>query len=250
MKQKLGKLRKLRADALLVKRGLVDSTEKARVVIMAGEVLAAEQLVTAPNSLIYENTDLRIIEGSNYVSRGGIKLKGALDFFNLSVDGLMALDVGASTGGFTDCLLKNGASSVYAVDVGYGQLDYGLRTDPRVISMEKTNIRRLKKLPEMPDIATIDVSFISLEAVLPSIVNLLKPDAQIVALLKPQFESRRDEVKKSSIIRDPLLHATIIGRFVNWAVNNKYNVNGPVKSFPAGASGNIEFFFLLSNYGG
>ena len=236
---------KRRADALLVEQGLVGSREKARVVIMAGSVMSANQLVSKPESLVDESVELRILVANRYVGRGGNKLEDALHSFSLSVDGLVALDVGASTGGFTDCLLQHGAAKVYAVDVGYGQLAYKLRQEPRVVSMERTNIRHLSSLPEAPDIATIDVSFISLETVLPTIVSLLKPGAPVIALMKPQFQARKQEVEKGGVVRDPILHATIVGRFTNWAVKNNYSLRGPTTSCLRGPAGNLEFFFLL-----
>ena len=236
---------KRRIDVLLVEQGLAESREKAQAAVMAGAVLAADRRVAKPGTLIDETVELRLLPSSRYVSRGGEKLEKALRTFGVSVEGLVAVDIGASAGGFTDCLLQHGAARVYAVDVGYGQLDYRLRQDPRVIVMERVNARYLERLPEMADIATVDVSFISLEKVLPAVSGLLRPGNRVVALFKPQFQARREEVGKGGVVRRPLLHATLIGRFVAWAVSQGYRIQGLTRSPILGPAGNIEFFFLL-----
>lgn len=238
---------KRRLDTLLVERGLAASPEQARAAVMAGQVRigSAAALASKAGFLVEETAELSLAAAAEYASRGGEKLAHALDVYGLDVAGAVAADIGASTGGFTDCLLRRGAGRVYAVDVGRGQLDYRLRRDERVVVMDGTNARLLKSLPEPVDLATIDVSFISLQLVLPAVSRLLKPEGRILVLFKPQFEARRDEVLRKGVIRDPLLHATLIGRFVAWAKDNAYRVHGPVRSPLVGPAGNIEFFFLL-----
>jgi len=234
-----------RLDVLLVERGLAESREKARAQIMAGQVLVGETPVLKPGTLVDPNAPLRLLSPPRYVSRGGEKLEHALRAFGLEVAGLVCADIGAGTGGFTDCLLQHGAAKVYAIDVGHGQLHHRLRQDPRVVVMEGVNARYLQALPEPIDLATVDVSFISLTKVLPAVVRVVRPGAPVVALLKPQFEAQRQEVPKKGVIRDPQLQATIIGRFAAWAVGQGYRVWGPVRSPVPGAEGNVEFFFLL-----
>ena len=236
---------KRRIDALLVERGLAESREKAQAAVMAGQVFIGEQPAAKPGVLVDEGAEVRLLASARYVSRGGDKLEHALRTFAIAVSGLVAVDVGASTGGFTDCLLQQGAARVYAVDVGYGQLHYRLRQDPRVVVMERVNARNLEELPEKADIATVDVSFISLEKVLPAVSSLLKPEGRIVALFKPQFQAHRQEVGRGGVIRDPLLQATLIGRFVAWAVSLGYRIQGLTRSPLLGPAGNQELFFLL-----
>ena len=236
---------KRRVDSLLVARGLAESREKARAAILAGGVLVGESLVAKPGTLIDETVELRLLARPAYVSRGGEKLAHALAAFAVDAEGLTAVDVGASTGGFTDCLLQRGARRVYAVDVGYGQLDYRLRQDPRVVVMERVNARYLRSLPEEVDLATVDVTFIGLEMVLPAVARLLKPGALIVALFKPQFQARKREVAKGGVVRDPLLIATLIGRFVAWAVGYGFRIHGLTPSPLLGPAGNQEIFLLL-----
>jgi 23S rRNA (cytidine1920-2'-O)/16S rRNA (cytidine1409-2'-O)-methyltransferase len=241
----LHSMAKRRVDTLLVERGLAESREKARAAVLAGDVLVGDRPVVKPGALVDEQAELSLLAKPAYVSRGGEKLAHALREFGIRVDGLTVLDVGASTGGFTDCLLQGGAVRVYAVDVGYGQLDYRLRQDPRVVVMERVNARHLRSLPEDIDLACIDVSFIGLEAVLPAVERLLKPGGRIIALFKPQFQARRREVGKGGVIRDPWLHATLIGRFTAWAVEQGFRILGLTASPLKGPAGNQEFFFLL-----
>jgi 23S rRNA (cytidine1920-2'-O)/16S rRNA (cytidine1409-2'-O)-methyltransferase len=236
---------KRRLDALLVDRGLADSPEKARALVMAGQVTVDERPAPKPGTLVAENSALSVDLGPRYVSRGGEKLEHALAAFRIDVSGLVGADIGASTGGFTDCLLQHGAARVYAIDVGKAQLDYRLRTDARVVSMEGVNARDLRELPEPVDIATIDLSFISLRMVLPAVARLLKPEAEIVALFKPQFEATKDEVPRGGVIRDSLLHSTLIGRFAAWCVTNGFSIRDLVASPILGAEGNREFLFWL-----
>ena len=234
-----------RIDLLLVEKGFAKSMEQARALILAGEVLVNETVVDKAGSLVSEDASIRLLEKPPFVSRGGIKLAHALDQFRLDVTSLVALDVGASTGGFTDCLLQRGASRVYAVDVGYGQLDYRLRTDPRVVVMERVNARYSFSLPEKADLATIDLSFISLEKVVPNVARLVKPGGKIICLVKPQFEAGRDQVGKGGLVKDPLVHARVLGRFISWAIAKGFRVGGLTPSLILGASGNREFFILL-----
>jgi 23S rRNA (cytidine1920-2'-O)/16S rRNA (cytidine1409-2'-O)-methyltransferase len=200
--------------------------------------------MTKPAASVADGAGVTLVTPQKYVSRGGDKLQHVLNCFRIGVAGFVVADVGASTGGFTDCLLQRGATRVYAIDVGYGQLDYRLRQDSRVISMERTHIKELAGLPERPDLATIDVSFIGLENVLPSVTRLLKPGGRVVALIKPQFQAKRGEVRKGGVVRDPLVHATVIGRVVSWAAQSGLRFEGLTTSPLRGPAGNREFFVL------
>ena len=237
-------MKKRRLDLLLVERGLAPSREKARTAVLAGDVLVDGEPFLRPAASVAGDARIELAARQRFVGRGGEKLDHALDAFDLDLRGLVALDVGASTGGFTDCLLQRGASKVYAVDVGYGQLDYRLRNDARVVALERTNIRALTELPERPDIATIDVSFIGLEKVVPSVIRLLRPGATIVALVKPQFQAKRSEVGKKGVVRDPQTHAKVIGRVVAWGADNGLRFGGLTTSPLRGPEGNREFFVL------
>jgi 23S rRNA (cytidine1920-2'-O)/16S rRNA (cytidine1409-2'-O)-methyltransferase len=236
---------KRRIDSLLVERGLVESRAKAQALVMAGEVVVGGNTVTKPGTLVAEEAVINVLQPPPFVSRGGIKLDYALNQFQLDVTTKVAADIGASTGGFTDCLLQNGASRVYAIDVGYGQLDYHLRQDRRVVVMERVNARYPILLPEKVDLATLDLSFISVEKVIPSVVRLLKADGCLVVLLKPQFEAKRGEVGKGGIVRQPAVHARVLGRFIAWVVNHGFRLGGLVASPILGAEGNTEFLLLL-----
>jgi len=236
---------KRRLDVLLVERGLVETREKARALVMAGSVLVNRGQVLKPGALVDEGASLEVARRQRYASRGGEKLEHALGAFALDVHGFVAADIGASTGGFTDCLLQHGAARVYAIDVGHGQLDYRLRHDPRVIVMERVNVRYLEALAEPINIVTADVSFISLRLVLPVVRSLLSPGGSIVALFKPQFEAKRGEVSRGGVVRDPLLHATLIGRFAAWCVTSGFRIRGLISSPLLGPAGNREFFFWL-----
>jgi 23S rRNA (cytidine1920-2'-O)/16S rRNA (cytidine1409-2'-O)-methyltransferase len=236
---------KRRLDTLLVERGLAESREKAQAAVLAGKVLVGDRAAAKPGMLVPEATEVRLLARAPYVSRGGEKLAHALRLFGVDGQDLVAVDVGASSGGFTDCLLQHGARCVYAVDVGYGQLDYRLRQDERVVPMERVNVRYLRSLPQKVDLATVDVSFIGLEKVLPAIARLLKPGGKIIALFKPQFQARRREVSRGGVVRDPLLQARLIGRFLTWAVEQRFRILGLTPSPLLGPAGNREFFFLL-----
>lgn len=238
-------MRKRRLDVLLLERGLFDSREKARTAVMAGAVLVDDRRAVKPASLVDEGATVRLAERPRYASRGGDKLEHALEAFAVDVGGAVAADIGASTGGFTDCLLQRGACRVYAIDVGRGQLDVRLREDPRVVVMEGVNARNLEELPEPVDVATIDVAFISLRLVLPAATRLLRPEGGIVALFKPQFEAAKREVGKGGVVRDPQMHAKLIGRFALWCVTNGLRIRGLTASPLLGPAGNREFFFHL-----
>ena len=242
------KARKKRLDVLLVERGMVGSRTKAQALIMAGEVLSGEAVLTKPGVLVTVDTPIRIREKPPFVGRGGVKLNHALTDFCLDVVGMTALDVGASTGGFTDCLLQRGATRVYALDVGRGQLDYGLRRDPKVSVMEKVNAHHPFAMPEKVDIATVDVSFISLTQVLPNVLPHVEQSGSVVALVKPQFEARRREVGKGGVVRDPLMHAKVLGRVIHWATQAGLRLCSMTPSPILGAAGNREFFLHLSFY--
>jgi 23S rRNA (cytidine1920-2'-O)/16S rRNA (cytidine1409-2'-O)-methyltransferase len=234
-----------RLDRALVDRGLAPSREKAQAMILAGDVRVDGGIERRASANVAPGAAIEIAQPPRFVSRGGDKLDHALDVFGVDVHGLVALDVGASTGGFTDCLLQRGAARVYAVDVGYGQLDARLRDDPRVAVMERTHIRELTSLPERPSLAVVDVSFISLTQALPNAVALVEPGSRIVALVKPQFEAGKGEVPRDGVVRDPLLQATVVGRVAWWCVNHGLRVRGVAVSPLLGAAGNREFFLLL-----
>jgi 23S rRNA (cytidine1920-2'-O)/16S rRNA (cytidine1409-2'-O)-methyltransferase len=237
---------KQRLDLLLVERGIAPSREQARVAVLAGEVLVNGERIVRPAASVVSEAELELANRPKYVSRGGDKLEHALREFELDVSGMVALDAGASTGGFTDCLLQHGASRVYAVDVGYGQLDYSLRNDSRVVVMERTNVRDLSALPERPGVATVDASFIGLEKVLPAMMGVLEPRGLIVALVKPQFQAKRSEVGKGGVVKDPLVHASVIGRMVAWGAEHGLRFGGLTASPLRGPAGNREFFVLWS----
>jgi len=237
---------KKRIDTLLVERELAGSRARAQALIMAGAVMAGGDAVTKAGTLVSEDIEITVKEPLPYVSRGGTKLAHALDAFQMDVAGMVAADIGASTGGFTDCLLQRGAKKVYAIDVGYGQLDYRLRQDKRVVVMERVNARYPISLPEKVDLATMDLSFISVTKVIPSAVELLKAKDDLLVLLKPQFEAKRAEVGKGGIIKDPQLHARVLGRFIKWAVAQNLRLKGLAASPILGASGNREFFLRLN----
>jgi len=236
-----------RLDKLLVQRGLVSSREKARALIMAGKVLVDGRVGRKASELIHPEADLRIKEGLPYVSRGGLKLERALDHFGIRVEGKVAMDVGASTGGFTDCLLKRGAKRVYAVDVGYGQLAWELQKDPRVVNLQRRNIRYLseEEVGEKVDLATIDTSFISLKIVIPATVRFLRPGGEIIALIKPQFEVGRGKVGKGGVVRDPELHREVIEEIWGFCLQRGLSPQGVVESPLPGPKGNREFFIYV-----
>jgi len=239
---------KERLDKLMVERGLAESREKARALILAGEVVVGDHGVDKAGQLVPISAEIRVKGGQlPFVSRGGLKLQKALEEFSIDVGGRCALDVGASTGGFTDCLLQRGARRVFAVDVGYGQLAWKLRQDDRVVCLERTNIRYLEAddLAEVPDLAVIDASFISLDKVLPNTVRLIRDGGEIVALIKPQFEVGRGEVGKGGVVRDAGKHQDVIAAVKVFAEGLHLEVGGVTESPVLGPKGNREFLIHL-----
>ena len=244
----MDKKNRIRLDKLLVERMIVPTRQRAQALIMAGHVLIGENVTDKTGALVYSDAEIRIKGNDNlYVSRGGLKLKGALESFNIIVKDLVALDVGASTGGFTDCLLKEGAAKVYALDVGYGQLAWKLRKDNRVICIERTNIRYFDGagITDKIDIAVIDASFISLKLVIPSVLKLIDEEALVIALIKPQFEVGRKEVGKRGIVSDPVLHMKVIDEIADFCRGINLDVLGICDSPLMGQAGNKEFFIYL-----
>ena len=238
-----------RLDLLVVERGLADSRAQARALILAGAVIAGEQRVDKPGSLVDSSTALRLKAGTRpaYVSRGGQKLEAGLRAFALDVAGSVALDVGASTGGFTDCLLQHGAAKVFAVDVGYGQLAWKLRRDPRVVNMERRHVRSLSadELTPTPGVAVIDASFISLTLIIPKVLSLTADRGRVLALVKPQFEVGKGHVGKCGVVRDSRLHVEVLNRLQAHADAWGVDVKGIVESPLRGPKGNVEFFLYL-----
>jgi 23S rRNA (cytidine1920-2'-O)/16S rRNA (cytidine1409-2'-O)-methyltransferase len=234
-----------RIDALLVERGLVQSRQQAQAILMAGDIRVDGATVTRPGALVAESAAIEVLQRPRFVSRGGDKLAHALEAFAIDPTGMTCVDLGASTGGFTDCLLQNGAARVYAVDVGYGLLDYSLRNDERVVVIERTNARDLEPLPEPCDLAVFDLSFIGVEKVIPAVCRSLKPGADLVVLLKPQFQARREEVGKKGVVKDPLVHAAVVGRFVKWTSGHGLRLLNLALSPVIGPAGNREFLIHL-----
>ena len=235
---------KQRLDQLLVQRGLADSREKAQRLILAGEVRVAGQVATKPGHDYADDLELTVAQPERFVGRGGLKLEGAFQTFALDVMGKICVDVGASTGGFTDCLLQHGAARVYAVDVGRGQLHWKLRNDPRVVVMDGINARYLRpsQMPEVPAMATADASFISLTLLLPAVKKLLAPGGELITLIKPQFEAGRAEVGKGGVVRDPRIHQLVVERIRAFGVNELgLTWIGVCESPLKGPAGNVEF---------
>ena len=242
-------MKKERLDALLTAKGLFESRAKAQAAIMAGQILVNEQKIDKPGTQVPEDAAIRILgDKLPYVSRGGLKLEKALKIFPISVEGKVVADIGASTGGFTDCALQNGAAKVYAIDVGYGQLAWKLRSDERVVNMERTNVRYLEKehLADMVDAATIDVAFISLDKVLPAVHKILKPEGFVIALIKPQFEAGKENVGKKGVVRDPKVHEAVINNVIAFAKNEGFGIAGLEFSPIKGPEGNIEYLLYLT----
>lgn len=236
---------KERLDILLVERRLAESRNRAQQLIRAGQVLVNDRVHDKPGMEVPADAAIRIRERLSFVSRGGLKLAAALDAFAIDVTGVVAADVGASTGGFTDCLLQRGAAKVYAIDVGYGQLAWSLRQDERVVVMERTNVRYLDELPELVDLATIDVSFISLRFILPKVVGWLAPAGHIIPLIKPQFEAGREDVGKGGIVRAPDVHRRVLREILSFAEGQGLRLRGLIPSPITGADGNVEFLAWL-----
>lgn len=244
--------RRARIDRLLVERGLVESRERAARIILGGGVRIGDRVVDKPGALVDPSAEVRV-SGADmpYVSRGGLKLEGALRHWDVDAHGRVAIDVGASTGGFTDCLLQHGAACVIALDVGYGQLAWRLRTDPRVVVMERTNIRFVcpEQLPRAPSLAVVDVSFISLRLVLPVVGGLMAPPGEILALVKPQFEVGKGRVGKGGVVRDPASQDAAVAAIAAAAAGLGMRVRGSVESPIRGPKGNREFFLYMQTAG-
>jgi len=244
--------KKIRLDALLVERGITPTVEKARALILSGSIMMDTRCMDKAGTPVSRDAHISIKgEDHPFVSRGGLKLKGALDHFALDVKGFAVLDVGASTGGFTDCLLGAGARKVFAVDVGYGQLAWKLREDERVVAIERTNIRHYDGagLTEKPMLAVIDVSFISLKTVIPAVLPLIADRARILALIKPQFEAHRDEVGKNGVIENEEVHDRVVREIVSICQDRHLDVEGTCASSLLGPAGNKEFFILARKTG-
>ena len=239
---------KERLDVLLVKRNLAESREKAKAVIMSGIVYVDGQKEDKAGASFEDSVNIEV-RGNTlpYVGRGGLKLEKAVKSFHISLEGKVCMDVGASTGGFTDCMLQNGAVKVYAIDVGHGQLDWKLRNDPRVVCMEKTNIRYVtpEDIEDKPDFSSIDVSFISLTKVLPPVYKLLREQGQIVCLIKPQFEAGREKVGKKGVVRDPEVHREVIKKITDFASETGFALRNLEYSPIKGPEGNIEYLLYL-----
>ncbi|NOZ50872.1 MAG: TlyA family RNA methyltransferase [Chloroflexi bacterium] len=238
-------MKKQRIDLLLVQRGLCESREQARRLTMAGAVLVDDRPVTKAGQQVPAEATIRLKARPKYASRGGIKLEAALQAFAIDPTGCICADLGASTGGFTDCLLQHGAAKVYAVDVGYGQLHWRLRQDERVVVMERTNARYLKALPEPIQLITIDASFISLRLLLPVAARLLTPDGHIIALVKPQFEAGREQVGKGGVVRDAKIHRQVLKGILAWVQDQGMGAAGLSASPLLGPKGNREFLLWL-----
>ncbi|MBT2582274.1 TlyA family RNA methyltransferase [Planococcus sp. ISL-109] len=248
----MNKVKKERVDVLLVERGICETREKAKRAIMAGVIFSGSERMDKPGEKILQDAPLEK-KGNDlrYVSRGGLKLEKALAEFDVSVDGKMMLDIGSSTGGFTDCALQNGARHGYALDVGYNQLAWTIRQDPRVTVMERTNFRHSKPADfteGLPEMATIDVSFISLRIILPVLKTILVPGGDVIALVKPQFEAGREKVGKKGIVREPKVHREVLEKVASYAIGCGFEVRAMTHSPITGGEGNIEFLFhLVSN---
>jgi 23S rRNA (cytidine1920-2'-O)/16S rRNA (cytidine1409-2'-O)-methyltransferase len=237
---------KIRLDQLLVRRGLAESGSQAQALVMAWQVRVDGEFVVKPGTRVQVDAAVAVERGLPYVSRGGQKLEAALTCFDLDVTRAICADVGASTGGFTDCLLQRGAARVYAIDVGYGQLAWSLRKDPRVVNMERTNARTLTTLPETVDLVTIDASFISLKLILPSVVQWLKEKAAVIPLVKPQFEAGKAQVGKGGVVRDAAVHRQVLRSVIDVAATVGLYCLGVVRSPLVGPAGNVEFLLYLN----
>ena len=237
-----------RLDVYLVERGYLDSRQKAQAVVMSGQVYVDGRRVDKPGAPVAEGAAVEV-RGSalRYVSRGGLKLEKAMGLWPITLEGKVCMDIGASTGGFTDCMLQNGAAKVYAVDVGYGQLAWSLRSDGRVVCLERTNAPYLthEQVPEEPAFASVDVSFISLKLILPAVAGLLREGGQAVCLVKPQFEAGKEKVGKKGVVRNPVVHLEVLERFLSYAVQADFTVRDVTFSPIKGPEGNIEYLGYL-----
>lgn len=239
---------KKRLDAAVFEQGFCDSREKAKTLIMAGVVYVNNQKADKPGMQIKDDDSIEVRSNPlKYVSRGGLKLEKAMSSFDIKLDGLVCADIGASTGGFTDCMLQNGAKKVYSIDVGYGQLAWKLRTDPRVVNMERTNFRYVteEQVPDELSFASVDVSFISLSLIVPVMRTLMRNDACAVCLIKPQFEAGRDKIGKKGVVRDKSVHIEVVDNIIGMMLNNGFSVSGLDYSPVKGPEGNIEYLILV-----
>lgn len=244
---------KKRLDLCVTESGLAESREKAKALIMLGRVYVNNQKADKPGTPVSDTDKLELRgETLRYVSRGGLKLEKSIPRYGLSLEGAVCMDIGASTGGFTDCMLQNGAARVYAIDVGYGQLAWKLRTDERVVSLERTNFRYVtaKEVPDIIDFASVDVSFISLTLILPAAKALLKSGGKMVCLVKPQFEAGRGKVGKKGVVKEPEIHREVLTKIVGFAESIGFSVIGADYSPIKGPEGNIEYLLCLANDGG
>lgn len=237
----------IRADELVVSKGLAPTRSKAKVLIVAGDIMTPDRRVTKPAERLPEDTELLLRSKPRYVGRGGLKLEAAIEAFGIDAEGLVAADIGASTGGFTDCLLQLGAQRVYAIDVGYGQLDFSLREDERVIVMERCNARHLDPLAEPIDLIVIDVSFISLRLILPAVCKSLKPGGFIVALIKPQFEAGKGLVSRQGVVRDERVRERVVRDVIEFAESIQLGFRNLIRSPLIGPAGNEEFLVQLES---
>jgi 23S rRNA (cytidine1920-2'-O)/16S rRNA (cytidine1409-2'-O)-methyltransferase len=237
---------RIRLDQLLVEQGLVSGRDRARAFVLAREVAVDGVTVAQPSMSVWSDSELTLIEKPRYVSRGGDKLAHALLRTAIEVKGKSCLDIGASTGGFTDCLLQNGAAHVFAVDVGYGELHMTLRNDQRVTIFERTNARNLPNFDKIIEFAVMDVSFISVKKILPSLFETIRPEAEILVLVKPQFEANRSEILKGGVVRDSRVHARTVVEIGIYAMELGLRINGIIRSPLKGPAGNMEFFLRLS----
>ena len=239
---------KVRLDVLLVEQGRQESRQKAQATIMSGQVFVNGQRVDKPGTAVAADAQIEVRGGGlKYVSRGGLKLEKAMEIWPITLEGKICMDVGASTGGFTDCMLQNGAVKVYAIDVGYGQLAWKLRSDSRVVCLERTNARYLSHelIPEEPDFSSVDVSFISLRLILPAIAGVLRPAGEVVCLVKPQFEAGREKVGKKGVVRDPAVHREVLEKFLDDARQSGFAALDLTYSPIRGPEGNIEYLGYL-----
>ena len=240
--------KKTRLDVLLVEKGLQESRQKAQATIMSGLVFVNQQRVDKPGTAVANDAEIEVRGNTlKYVSRGGLKLEKAMATFPVELEGTICGDIGASTGGFTDCMLQNGATKVYSVDVGYGQLAWKLRSDDRVVCMERTNARYLshEQIPDELDFASIDVSFISLKLILPAVCGILKDKGHVACLVKPQFEAGKEKVGKKGVVRDPAVHLEVLEHFLDHAKESGFTVLGLTYSPIRGPEGNIEYLGYL-----
>jgi 23S rRNA (cytidine1920-2'-O)/16S rRNA (cytidine1409-2'-O)-methyltransferase len=237
---------KIRIDQLMIERNQAQSLQQAAALLMAGRVTVDQQPVTLPGLLVSTNAEIVVTPSKPYVSRGGYKLAAALEAFEVSVMNAVCADVGASMGGFTDVLLQHGAAKVYAIDVAYGDLDWTLRQDARVIALERTNARKLNALPEVVSVVTVDVSFISLKQILPVVRRWAAPTAGFIALIKPQFEAEKSQVEKGGVVKNRPVHQVVLKAMLSWSLDNDFSVAGLIPSPLTGPAGNKEFLLYLT----